>query len=207
MKKMILSEIKNSLIELKPFHKKWAIPNIYTWEELESLINLRPFVNDKRFVWKSTEKYKWNAGGWLTDLNSWPPDKLQKIIDNNVCYLRDASRANYKINKVCTELEQIFHAPADAHIYFNKNTREMNYDGLGRHNDTQHNLITLAQGKIEIKVWDDYNENIYKLEEGDVVFIPKGIDHQIISNDSRISVSFCIAGGPDFMQERDWITL
>ena len=204
---MILTEIEKELKQIKPFFKKKLLPNIFTWQELESLINLRPFVNDKRFTFKSKDQYTWEAGGWLTDLNSWPPDQLQKIIDNNVCYLCDSSRANKRINTVCTELENIFNMPTDAHIYFNKNTNEMNYDGLGRHNDMQHNLIALAKGSIKIKIWENNKDATYSLDEGDVIFIPKGYDHQIISHTSRISVSFAISPQATYFQGREWVTL
>ena len=204
---MILTEIEKELKQIKPFLKKKLLPDIFTWKELESLINLRPFVNDRRFYFTGNNRYTWEAGGWLTDFNSLPPDKLQTIIDNNVCYLCDSSRANKRINIVCAELESIFNMPTDAHIYFNKKTNEMNYTGLGRHNDTQHNLIALARGSIKIKIWENDKDIVYSLDEGDVIFIPKGCDHQIISYTSRISVSFAISPQNTFFQGREWVTL
>ena len=47
---------------------------LLTFKELETLLNLRPFTNDKRFIFiKSRDrKFRWSNNCWATDVNCWP---------------------------------------------------------------------------------------------------------------------------------------
>lgn len=203
----MLDELRQKFLELKPFHVKNVVKNLMDWEQLEHLLNLRPFTNSKRFIFSLEKKYSWPAGGWLTDYDSLPPQIIQELIDENVCYLRDASRVNKNINTVASDLEKIFLTPVDAHIFFYLNKSKTNSLGFGKHKDYSHNLITLAKGKQKIKVWFDNNETTYDLEEGDGVFVPANVFHQVIADQKRIGVSFPINTTLAFMQERQWVKL
>lgn len=69
---MITQEIKNKILQMKPFYMQNAIHNIFSWAELEHLLNFRPIVNDVRFQLNNTIKYEWPNQAWLSDVNTWP---------------------------------------------------------------------------------------------------------------------------------------
>lgn len=198
-----LNEIKN----LKPFFKKNILPDLITWKEIEKVLNFRPCVNNDRLHILSDKKYKWPAGGWLTDNNSYPADVINSEIGKHVCYIQDCSRINKKINDVCQQLENILNIPADAHIFFSLKEKETNLKGLGKHNDTQHNLIVCVDGSFIIKVYGDDHILEERMNNGDIVFVPKDTDHEVIPLTKRLSVSFPMAPHHTFFQTREWINL
>ena len=115
---MLSKEILKSIKSLKPTFFKNTVKDIFSFKELEKLLNLRPFVNNSRFTPVHSKPYAWKASGWLSDKNSFPPFVIKDILKTSVCYLRDASRANKKLNTICKEIEEATHWPTDAHIYF-----------------------------------------------------------------------------------------
>ncbi len=202
----MLENYKDKIKELKPFYIKNILPNLISWNEIETLLNLRPMVNDKRFNIVSNKKYKWKVGGWLSDHNSYPPDLINSEIKKYVCYINDCSRVNKKINNVCKELENILNMPTDAHIFFSLKEKETNLKGFGKHHDQQHNLIVCSEGQFIIKVYGD-NCIEKEMNNGDAIFVPKNIDHEIIPLSKRLSVSFPIKTNSNFFQSRKWINL
>lgn len=201
----MLENYKDKIKQLKPFYIKNILPNLISWNEIESLLNLRPMVNDKRLHILSNKRYEWKAGGWLSDNNSYPPDLINSEIKKYVCYISDCSRVNKKINNVCKELEDILNMPSDAHIFFSLKEKQTDLKGFGKHQDNQHNLIVCSEGKFIIKVYsDNYIEK--EMNNGDAIFVPKNIDHEVIPLTKRLSVSFPIKDS-DFLQSRKWINL
>lgn len=214
----MLQEIKKDLEKEKPFLFKNAIQNVFSWEELENLLNLRPFVNSDRMKTVKETPYSWERQAWMSDVNSFPPSLLNNAIKENLCLLVDASRVNFKINDICRQLEETFTSgAADAHIYFTlSNDIE---DTFGIHWDFSHNLIVHIAGETHFRAWDlwsSQNRNVDSLPEipvidtllnpGDAVFVPKHYYHCAQSKSKRLSISFPVSFGDDLKsQDRHWI--
>ena len=200
----ILEEIKT----LKPFYKKNILKDIYSWQELEQLLNFRPVVNNQTLKFTNDKKYEWLAGGWLSNPNSYPADLLNKEIRKSVCFIQDCSRVNKKINDISKQLEDTLNCPTDAHIYFSLMEKETDLKGFGKHNDTQHNIIVCVDGEFNIKIYDEneavINEN---MKSGDIVFIPAGTDHQVTPKTKRLSISFAMSPKMNYFQTREWINV
>lgn len=201
-----------SIKELKPFYAKKVFSNIFSWNELLSLLNNRPFMTNSRvhILNNKEEGYEWPAGGWLTDWDTYPASLLQEEIKKYVCYLQDCSRVNEKINMICEDIEKALSLPVDAHIFFSLKEPETDTSGFKKHNDTQHNVITLVDGEMNIKVWSKEDKIIINedMQPGDICFVPKETDHQVIPYTKRLSVSFpALTGDDQFMQDRHWIKI
>ena len=212
----VIDEIK----QVKPAFFKSAFEKLFTWQELENLLNLRPFVNADRCKIINQKAYNWQRQTWMSDNNTFPPTLLDTEVRQNHCYLSDASRANEKINSVCAQLEQTFtNGAVDAHIYFNLAD---NLDGgFGIHWDFSHNLIVQLEGETQFKVWEDtvvgdrnpsfLNEQPtidVVMQPGDAIFVPINVFHQAISKTKRMSVSFPVSLNNDTAnQDRHWIRI
>src|SRR5210317_1514536 len=98
---MIENEVINEIKELQPFHREDLIKGLYSWQEFEQLINLRPFVNSKRFHIITDKIFNWQSSFWASDKFSYPVDLVVDETQNNMAYLSDCSRASKKINAVC----------------------------------------------------------------------------------------------------------
>lgn len=223
MKNYINKSIKSKMLKLKPCVLPQAFPQIFSWEELERLLNLRPFVSASRFKVINKENYKWKNQSWLSDINTYPPHLLDQEIKKHHCYFSDASRVNPKINKICDELESIFkNSAADAHIYFT--VADTHDGGFGIHWDSSHNLIVQVEGSTRFLLWDVYADSStvsrsadslpvdpvidVTLVAGDAVFVPVRSYHQAISQTKRLSVSFPVALHEGSVpQDRHWINL
>jgi len=207
-----IKQIKNS----KPFFIKNFYPNLISFKEIEHLLNLRPFVNAQRFHAIPPKKVQWTDTAWLTDVNCYPPNLINKIIKEKVCYIQDCSRVNKKINSFCDYLEKIINFPSDAHLYFSLNEKQTDKKGFGIHKDTQDNVIICSEGSFIIQVFSKEtptNKSKPLIEEtmnnGDAVHIPNQFYHRIKPLSKRLSVSFCLAPYEkiEYAQNRDWIKL
>jgi mannose-6-phosphate isomerase-like protein (cupin superfamily) len=179
---------------------------LFTFKELENLLNLRPFTNNRRFISTISKKiFRWNNNCWATDLNCWPISLIEELIKEGTCYLADSSRANKKINDVANELEKKFDTPVDCHIYFSLHKGSKSFD---KHKDKAHNFIVVCEGEIKFEIFS--NKKITKkLKTGDYVYIPAGVYHRAVPlTDKRISCSFAIKiplGG--MREERKWLRI
>jgi hypothetical protein len=216
----ISKDLADELTGGKPSYFPASFEKLFSWEDLEQLLNLRPFVNSTRFHVTTGKGYTWENQGWLSDVNTFPPNLLNEIVQEHTCYLSDSSRVNKKVNGVCQELESLFsESSVDAHIYF---TLAKNLEGgFGIHYDTSHNLIVQMEGKTRFKLWDvfakqDDPRNVSEIDEspvydvilqpGDAVFVPMHSYHQAISQTKRLSVSFPVSfSSPYKAQNRHWI--
>lgn len=70
------------------------------------------------------------------------------------------------------------------HVYTSKN---FNAKTFGRHCDSENVLIVQSIGKMEYKFDDD---QIISLQPGDGLYIPKGMYHDPISSEPRVTLSF-----------------
>lgn len=207
--KMISDVILNNIKNCIPFVERNVSHNLFSWSELESLLNCRPFVSNTRLHILSNKKYEWPIAGWLTDINTYPPNILNEEIKKYVCYIIDCSRVNKNINDVCHMIEKHCHWPTDAHIFFSYKEAHTDLKGFGVHKDQQHNLIVCVDGTLQAKVWSEKSDGEpvidTVLNKSDAVFIPAETYHQIIPLTKRISISFPMAHYENRFQERNWI--
>lgn len=195
--------------------------NVLLPVEFENLLNLTPFTNTVRFVPTFPSKdYEWQLPYWNTGTNNWPIDIVEEIINTGACYMRDCSRVNSKINKICSVLESEMLNTVDAHIYFSKDKSLDN--GFGIHNDAAHNFIIQVEGTTHWKVGsncylnDNINLSSFKdddilsidtiLEPGDAIFVPAYVYHSAKSLSKRVSISFPMpAEKSTQFENRKWI--
>jgi len=196
---------KTKLTSLKP-HFGQGPSNLFTYKELEALLNLRPFVNNQRLMPSDKSmNYKWKGYNWCTDVNSWPISCIKDMLSKSSAYIVDASKVNRKINSFSEKLEKIFKRPVDCHIYFSLNK---NVESFGRHRDQSHNVIVVCEGKINFKIYDGDTILEKNLSKGDYAFIPAQMDHHLIPlTDKRLSCSFPIIPDGEKFDERDWFKI
>ena len=206
----------------KRFYQKNFGGKLFTWKELEHLINIRPLMDEKRVLVLNDEKFRWNDNDvWTINPDCYPPTLLKELIETQVCYIKEMSRATEKINAFAAQLEKIYRLPTDAHIYSCKNPDLKHPFGI--HFDESHNVIVQCEGKTNFKVWDkvrgkEQNNCDMKLNEdplldvemnsGDASWIPAYYPHLATSRTSRLSVSFPSTELNDpFLQNRQWVKL
>lgn len=206
----------------KPFYKKAKFPKIFDWDDLERLLNLRPFVSNQRFTIINNFSYTWAKQDWLSDVNTFPPTILKEELKKYHCYFNDASRVNKDVNAVCSELDVLLNGATDAHIYFSI-ADDFN-TGFGIHWDFSHNFIVQMEGETNFLVWDKFaDENTTSrsldvldekpcldvvMKPGDVIFVPMRYYHKAINRSKRLSISFPTAVNVQNQpQDRTWIKL
>tara|TARA_R100001510_G_scaffold47700_1_gene45113 strand:- start:715 stop:1314 length:600 start_codon:yes stop_codon:yes gene_type:complete len=178
---------------------------IYTFVELQNLLNLKPFLNTDRFYSLSNqENLMWDNSSWSTTNHCWPIELVENFVKNSTCFITECSRVNKQINEIADKLEKKFYKSVDCHLYFSLNKE---YKNFGRHSDQNHNLIVVCEGQILVEVFSKEHHS-KKLSEGDFVFIPAGVDHKINSlSNKRLSASFCVTQDDCFIDNRDWLEI
>jgi len=210
---------------MKPQFKKRYYRNLFTWKELENLINIRPLLTDKRvYILESGKNYEWENSLWAKDRNCYPPSLFKELLDNHVCYLDDMSRCTEKINSFASKLEKEYKLSVDAHIYI---CRRPKIDHpFGKHFDRSHNVIVQCEGTTNFKVWNrvlnGQDPNVISdnldlndppildvdMKPGDAIWIPAYYPHLATSKSIRMSVSFPLGLEPDPpYEDRTWIKL
>ncbi len=215
-----LHKILNCINKKKANYDTKICTNLYSWKELESLINIRPITNVDRFhTTGNTENLKWQPSAWLSDVRSIPAQCIIPVIKQGVCWISDMSRANKKINTLCDHIEKETNGEVDVHIYFDLFKNEQG-TSLSKHWDKADNIIIQVEGQTNFKVWDiECNEGPSKIQTkekpiidvvmkpGDIIFIPKHIVHQATSLSKRLSLSIPISYLGDNKQDRKWIDI
>ena len=189
-------------------HFGYAEKNLYTWKELEGLLNLRPFLVPNRFTPAGPiSSYTWFYSAWCSEPDAYSTSAVKDIISKSTTYLRDCSRVNEKVNSFAHSLEKTLHTCTDCHIYF---SIKKDLFSFGKHKDTAHNLIVVSEGSINCEVWIEGGNIIEKeLSNGDYVFIPAEVYHRITPlTEKRLSLSFCSQTheSGDY-EEREWLRL
>ena len=184
-------------------------PSVYTYKEFEGLLNLRPFMLDKRFrPANNYRRFEWPVYDWHTDINVWPVSAIKEVLKYSAIYLNDASRANQKINGFSEGLEKVFKKPVDCHIYFSNNSNKSK--SFGKHKDENHNVIVVCEGKINFKIYNGNKIMNKNLSKGDYAFVPAGVYHKVESlTKKRLSCSFPILMTQDnnVFDEREWLSI
>jgi mannose-6-phosphate isomerase-like protein (cupin superfamily) len=187
----------------KPFFFKKAFSNIFSWTELNQLLNNTPFINYSRFnVIGEEKKPIHEINEWQSDNTVIGPTQLSRYIKNNICFIQDCSRVNEKINKIAESLEYFSKQACDAHIFFSLKDSQEDTDGFGLHKDICNNFIIQVEGTTNFTVKDRFN---IVLEPGDCVYVPLGVYHQAKSLEKRLSISFPMNPKHRVFQDRFWI--
>ena len=90
---------------MKPDFKRGYYRRLFTWKELEYLINIRPLLYTKRVYILGSGEYKWTSSIWAKEVNCYPPFLFRDAMEKYVCYLADMSRCTKKINDFAEKLE------------------------------------------------------------------------------------------------------
>ena len=209
---------------MKADFKENYSPDLFSWKELEQLINIRPLmnVNRIRFPGNEREKYTWKNDKWTVDPYCYPPSLLKKLINERTFFLiSDMTRCTEKVNNFAKKIESDRNLSTDAHIYVCLNPKQDH--PFGTHFDTLDVIVVQCEGNTNFKVWDkveDISQKHHHLElthpplidvnmnPGDVIWIPRYFPHLATSKSKRMSISFCQGtfSNTNF-QERDWIRL
>lgn len=215
--------------QFKVDFKKTYCLDLFTWEELANLINIRPLMSEKRvhLLDPQNRSFQWYTNGWIQDRNTYPPSLIKSLLDEVIIYFSDMSRVTKNINQFASTLEDQYQRHTDAHIYVCRNIK--NEHLFGAHFDYQHNVIVQCEGKTNFKVWKKVKDHTVKkqtqldmsdevpilnvvMEPGDAIWIPRYYPHQAISLTPRLSVSFPFndtenTAHKDHFEDRNWITL
>ena len=203
---------------MKPDFKRGYCRRLFTWKELEYLINIRPLLHTKRVCAIGAGEYKWKNSPWAKDLNCYPPSLFRDAMEKYVCVLKDMSRCTKKINDFAQKLEDTYNSSADAHIYMCRNPKLEHPFGI--HFDTNPNVIVQCEGKTNFKVWDKVLPQEQRtmlnprsspildvdMKPGDTIWIPEFYPHLATSKTSRLSVSFPFTRAKRF-EDRTWVKL
>ena len=210
--------------------KKQYCSNLFTWKELETLINIRPLMSNSRVHILTDEDYTWNYNEWSSDPNCFPSDLLRKLIDEKVCSFYDMSTYTEKIHSFVQELEETYKLCTDAHIYTCRNLQLDHPFGI--HFDDNDNVIVQCEGQTNFKVWDEVDPHYYwgrkdvpncynqrnldmidpplldvDMHPGDAIWIPKYYPHLATSNTKRLSVSFPLKFQSKLNVKRSWVRI
>ena len=197
------------LIKDKVPHFGKTEKGLFTFKELENLLNLRPFCNTGRLKTTNNKMYEMRPYSWNNNPNenNWAAYTIKEMLKNSSIYLSDCSKASKKINNYSKKLENIFNNPVDCHIYFSV---IKNAEGFGKHRDVSQNVIVVCEGSINFKIY--YNNKVLErdLSKGDYAYIPDNIYHHLTPiSKKRLSCSFPVSHHKNdpLFDNREWLTL
>ena len=196
---------------MKPKFVKQYYPELFSWKELEYLINIRPLMTQERckILFQEETFFEWPSTNWQKDENCYPPTLIRKLIEENVCYFTDMSRCTEKINAFAKNIEDEYKRQTDAHIYMCRNI-ELEHP-FGIHSDDNDNIIVQCEGITNFKVWSKSEELILDvdMESGDAIWIPMYYPHLATSKTKRLSVSFPINKNyiEQSREDRKWVKI
>ena len=193
---------------MKPKFVKQYHPKLFSWKELEYLINIRPLMTQERskILFQEETFFEWPSTNWQKDENCYPPTLMRKLIEENVCYFTDMSRCTEKINEFAKNIEDEYKRQTDAHIYMCRNP-ELTHP-FGIHSDDNDNIIVQCEGVTNFKVWSKSDELLLDvdMESGDAIWIPMYYPHLATSKTKRLSVSFPINKEQPH-EDRKWVKI
>ena len=211
---------------MKPYYEQSYWDSLFSWKELEYLINIRPLMSASRVNILGDEPgLKWQNTEWTKDYSCLPPSLLREVLDNYIVFISDMSRSTKNINDFAKMLEKEYGFQADAHIYICMNTSIKHH--FGTQFDYNDNVIVQCEGETNWKVWDEVTDTRQQryvmdikddpiidvnMKPGDTIWIPKNYPHRATSNTVRLSVSFPLAhhrtySYEDYFEDRNWVNL
>lgn len=223
-----MSEFKNCDFKLNYIQGYYK--NLFSWQDLANLINIRPLMSPKRvkLLDKFNRGYNWYTNGWIKDKTTYPPSLIKNLLKEMVIYFVDMSRVHEKINEFASSMEDEYKRHVDAHIYVCCNPKIEHPFGV--HFDHSHNIIIQCEGKTNFKVWEEVEDHSVNIEDrvnlvidnkplidvdmeaGDALWIPRYWPHKATSLTPRLSVSFPFADNENgahklSFEDRNWISL
>ena len=198
-------------------------PIVMNWDELNTLINIRPLMACDRVNVLPKRDLTWMNDVWTTYTRCFPPSEVKKSIEEGIVIIHEMSRFTEKLNSVAKELEEEYDSPCDAHIFTCGNP-DLQHP-FGAHYDKSDNKIIQCEGVTNWKVWEpmdgikDYDDaaNLevdsdpiidVDMHPGDVIYVPRDYIHLATTKTRRLSVSFPIrADIHPAIQEREWYKL
>jgi hypothetical protein len=217
---IIKEELFEKLKLAKPFHLKNALDFKYGWEDLNNLLNLRPFwTTDRlRIIAPPSFQRKWPNRDWIKNINTWPPNIMNEVISKYPCHVRDCTRISKNVNIFCSEVESRLKTSLDMHIFFSLTNKKEK--GLGVHSDDHDVFVVQIEGESRVKLWNEKldNKNLKEepknkplydiiLKKNDVILLAKEHIHYLTYTGKRMSFSFLIKRNNPNPQERDWINV
>ena len=209
---------------MNPYFEENYYSDLFSWKELESLINIRPLMHEERVkILDNKSRYQWPNSPWALNADCYPPSFLRELIEQHVIYFTDMSRCTKKINDFARGLEKEYRLPVDAHIYMCRNPTGDHPFGI--HFDTSSNVIVQCEGETNFKVWEKISDTTQRtmlnlksspildvdMKPGDAIWIPAYHPHLAISRTCRLSVSFPLLQNPSWdgreYEDRSWIEL
>ncbi len=127
------------------------------------------------------KKYNTNTPSWEELLNNFENSILNKEYIRNDYPGFFVSHTAFKISKVQDVLEDL--KLNAAHLYFNVTSQSKTF---GKHDDTIDVYFWQVKGKSK---WIIEDTQEYILEEGDLIYIPKGIFHDVTPLGPRAGIS------------------
>ena len=64
-------------------------PDLFSWEEFENLINIRPLMNYERVHFSGKDDYEWDESYWALDNNCFPAHIIKDALYKGVCNFYD----------------------------------------------------------------------------------------------------------------------
>ena len=203
---------------MKLQYKKNFFPNLFSWQELENLVNSQTHLIKSKFptgddFHKDLFFEQWaelDSGPWKDCSDEIPISIFKNFIEiHPIFYIMDCSRVKKIFNDFCRELEELEERPFDAHIFAHyKNVKHKH--PFGCHWDRQSNVIVQCEGQTHWKVWPEIDPKEYTLEDNgagnltletepiidvvlkpsDALWIPCHYPHEAKSTTKRLSISF-----------------
>jgi len=164
----------------------------------------QPFVGNTflnpDFVNKTAqlEDVPWSWDEAMAFLDTHPSDLLDTHPEKQRYFLKQAhQRASAPLfaKEIMQYMQQIFHQNSITNIVFMGIGPDT--ESYPRHADTMDVFLVQITGHVNIKVEGFANEEKFCLSPNDFVYIPRGLHHQIIPHESRITMSFGVEGDPD----------
>lgn len=183
------SNIRKLIKNRKPFIRKIpSLESFYSKNEFEQYVNTTTFVFGSNLIIRNKNNtYIWDDKPWSNFNNVIPNKILEVILKEETTLLTNCDRASKTIIDFITEVQDETNMITDCHMFYCSS--DYKSKGLGKHNDNNDNLMIHIFGKTKVTIWGkDKIEKV--LKPGDLVYVPRKVDHLFESQSERLSLSF-----------------
>jgi len=162
----------------KVYFKKFINTSLFNYDELNVIFNQAKNLEQLNFrIINNNASY------------AIPNDKLLEIKDENVTYIvedaKDIKPTFKSFRDVFVEKFTDLRSSVnwDVHIFASRDKGESSFQP---HKDKASNVIVQCEGTCR---WTVDNQT-YELEQGDIIYIPIGVEHHCVPLSRRLSLSF-----------------
>ncbi len=214
---------------MKPHYQENFMPDLFSWSELELMINMASFLNPSNCVIdpKEAGKLQWDMPSWNVNKEEMPVGLFEELMNKvGVFYFVDCSRFKKEFNDFASHLEEKEKIPFDTHVYVHYKNLQKPHP-FGCHWDLHSNVIIQCEGSTHWMVYPKINpvtktqQSHLHIDEdpiidivlnpGDAIWIPRYYPHHAISKEKRISLSFAGTHHSSLetqnYKDRTWISL